>query len=450
VVDERINTKINFRSLGFKKYFKNTSWMFLERVVRLVLSFVVNIYIIRYLGAEKFGILSYAMSYVGLFATIATLGLDNITVRELVQTPSEKHNILGTVLSLRIFGSAIMMILILLSFLVVSESSASILLILIIAAGPIFQSFWVVDFYNQAKIQVKNSTLVHIVSLIVSSVLKVLLILLDAPLVYFAAVTSAEFLFSGIGFFITYQSQEKDFFKWEFRFNLGMKLLKDSWPLILSGLVIAVYMKIGQIMIGRMMTKTDVGYYSTAVRLCEAWYFIPMALASSLFPAIVNYKKISEELYLSRLQKLYDLLTWIAIGIAIPVTIFAEDIIIILFKAEFLPAASVLVIYIWAGIATFLGVASSQYLITENLTKMSFYRTLMGMIANVILNYTLIPIYGITGSALATLISYSVATFSIGFSRKTFFQVGMMLRSIFFINLFIWLKNQWQSQYRKN
>jgi O-antigen/teichoic acid export membrane protein len=447
--DERINTRIDFRSSGFRKYFKNTSWLFLERLFRLILSFVVNIYIIRYLGAEEFGLLSYALSYVGLFSALAALGLESLTVREIVQNPVEKANILGTVLALRLFGSGIMLLLIMISFLFIEESSGTILLIMIISAGPVFQSFWVVDSYNQAKVQVKLSTLVHISSLTVSAIIKILLMVFDASVIYFAAITSAEFLFSGIGFLISYQAQEKDFFRWKFRFDMGMKLLRDSWPLILSGVVISIYMKIGQVMISRMLSNTDVGYYAAAVRLSEAWYFIPMAIASSLFPAIVNYKKINEELYLNRLQKLYDLLTWTAIAIAVPVSFFSEEIILLLLGEEYLASAPVLVIYIWAGIATFLGVASSQYLIAENLTKMSFYRTLIGMIANVILNFILIPKYGITGSAVATLISYSAATFSIGLSRKTYYQVIMMFRSILFINLFKFVIKLWQSLFSK-
>jgi O-antigen/teichoic acid export membrane protein len=194
-------------------------------------------------------------------------------------------------------------------------------------------------------------------------------------------------------------------------------------------------MKIDQVMIKNFMEIKEVGYYAAAVKLCEAWYFVPMAVSTSVFPAIVNAKQTSEKLYLNRLQKLYDFLAAIAIIIAIPVTFLSGFIIDILFGPKFQPAASVLTIYIWAGVATFLGVASSQYLIAENLTKLSFYRTLIGMIINVILNLYLIPVYGINGAAIATLISYSLATLSIGFTKKTSNQISMMFKSILFINI---------------
>jgi O-antigen/teichoic acid export membrane protein len=202
-------------------------------------------------------------------------------------------------------------------------------------------------------------------------------------------------------------------------------------------------MKIDQVMIKNMLDSKELGYYAAAVRLSEAWYFIPVALTNAIYPAIVNAKKVNNKFYFNRMQKLYDILAWMAISIAVPVSIFSKDIINIIFGAEFQSAAPVLTIYIWAGVAVFLGVASSQYLITENFTKLSFFRTLIGMVINVILNLVLIPKYGIIGAAYATLISYSVATFSLIFIKKTSYQIVMMLKSIFLITLIQYLFEKW-------
>jgi O-antigen/teichoic acid export membrane protein len=195
-----------------------------------------------------------------------------------------------------------------------------------------------------------------------------------------------------------------------------------------------------------MMSEEALGYYSVAVRLCEAWYFIPVTLCNSIFPAIVNAKNVSEEFYSNRMQKLYDILTWLAIGIAVPVTIFSAQIIQLLFGSEYSSAAPVLTIYIWASVAVFLGVASSQYLINENLTKLSFNRNLIGMILNIILNFILIPKYGIIGSAVATLISYSLIIFTLSFHKKFNHQFRLMMKSIFLITLFNYLSDVFKNK----
>jgi len=205
-----------------------------------------------------------------------------------------------------------------------------------------------------------------------------------------------------------------------------------------------IYMRIDQVMIKNMMSDEAVGYYSAAVRLCEAWYFIPVTLCNAIFPAIVNAKNVSEQFYNNRMQKLYDLLTWLAIGIAIPVTIFSALIIQLLFGADFAEASPVLTVYIWAGVAVFLGVASSQYLINENFTKLSFFRTSVGMVLNVVLNFIFIPMYGIIGSAIATLISYTISTFSIITTKEGRFQTRMMLKSLSPITLLNYIAYSWR------
>jgi len=448
--NDNIETRIDFKSETFKKYFKNTSWLFTEKILRLLISFVVTVLVVRYLGPEQFGLLSYAISFYGLFSAISILGLESISIRELVKNPGKRDNILGSVFLLRLIGGIVTLILISLTLFISGESTDISILILIVSTSAIFQSFSVIDYYFRAEVKAKYSVYVMTASVLITSSLKILLIILEAPLIYFAIVFSVEFFAAAAGFLLVYKYNKLKIFNWKFRKELAINLLKDSWPLILSGLVIAIYSKIDQVMIKNMLDSKQLGYYAAAVRLSEAWYFIPIALTNSLFPAIVNAKNVSNKFYFNRMQKLYDILAWMAIAIAIPVSIFSKEIIYIIFGAEFQSAAPVLTVYIWAGVAVFLGVASTQYLITENYTKLSFFRTLVGMVFNVILNFVLIPEYGIIGAAYATLISYSIATFSLIFIRKTFYQIVMMIKSIFLITLIQYLFEKWNILSEKN
>lgn len=444
--EKKIDTKINFGSDSFKKYFANTSWLLFEKVARLVLNFFVTVYVIRYLGPNEFGLYSYAISFYGLFVAFVSLGLESISIRELVKHPEKRDDILGSVFYTQLGGAVIAISLIALTLIITSEELFTSTLILIISASSFFQTFNVIDYYFRSTVKAKYSVYVLFTSVLLVSLIKFTLILLEAPLIYFIIAFAFEFVFNAIGYFIVYHLQKLKVVRWKFDKNLAISLLKDSWPLILSGVVVSIYMKVDQVLIKNMLDVKEVGYYAAAVRLSESWYFIPVAISNALFPAIVNAKNISKELYLSRLQKLYDILAWIAIGISIPVSFFSSDIINLLYGSKYLSSAPILTIYIWAGAAVFLGVASSQYLVTENLTKISLMRTSLGMIANVILNIILIPIYGIVGSAVATLISYALATFSIVLFKDTSYQFYMMLKSIFLINLIPSVKSLWHSR----
>jgi PST family polysaccharide transporter len=188
-------------------------------------------------------------------------------------------------------------------------------------------------------------------------------------------------------------------------------LLKDSWPLLLSSISITIYMQIDQIMLGHMIGDEAVGIYSAALRISAVWYFIPMAIVASTFPAILESKKRSEKQYYARLQKLFDLMVVISVGLALPTTFLSTSIVTLLFGEAYRDAGIILSIHIWAAVFVFLGVASSQWIIAEGRQVLSLQRSVIGAFVNVALNLWLIPVYGAVGAALATIISYSVAAF---------------------------------------
>jgi O-antigen/teichoic acid export membrane protein len=419
------------------KYFKNTSWLFAEKILRMIVGLFVGIWIARYLGPEQFGLFSYAMSFVGLFTAIAALGLDGIVVRELVKDENKRDILIGTTFFLKLIGAILTLIILFIATQFTSNDTLTNALIFIIASSVIFQSFNVVDFYFQAKVLSKFVVFANVIMHFIGSIVKIALILNEAELIYFAYAVLFESIILALGFIYFYSKQkELSFASWKFDKNTAKSLLKDSWPLILSAIAISIYMRIDQVMIKEMLGNEAVGQYAAAVRISEAWYFIPVVIASSMFPAIINAKKISEKLYYERLQKLYDLMVWLAIAIALPMTFLSDWVINVLYGAEYNQAGDVLMIHIWAGIFVFLGVAVGKYLAVENWTKKYFYRALFGVILNVILNYFFIPIYGVSGAAISTLLGQLVANYIYDiFDRSLHIQLKMKTISFFPIHV---------------
>jgi len=392
---------------GFMKYFKNTSWLFFEKILRMLVGLFVGIWVTRYLGPERFGLFSYAQSFVGLFAAIATLGLDGIVVREIVKDESKATELIGTAFYLKLMGAVVTLLVLVIATQFTSNNRYTNLLVFIIASATIFQSFNVVDMYFQSKVLSKYAVFSNIISLFISSIVKITLILINAPLVAFAWAILFDSVVLAMGFiyfFLKYSTCEIK--KIKFNKTIAISLLKDSWPLILSGVVISIYMKIDQVMIQEILGNEAVGQYAAATRLSEIWYFIPTILVSSLFPAVVNARKQSEELYYSRLQKLFDLVVWIAIIIALPMTFLSDMIVDILYGKQYSQSASVLMIHIWAFLPVCFGVVLGQFYIVENLNFDNLIRNLIGVFLNIILNCVFICNYGIKGAAYASLISF--------------------------------------------
>lgn len=402
----------SFHHQGFRKYFFNTGWLIAERVVRLLVGLFVGVYVARYLGPERFGILSFAMSFVALFGALATLGLDGIIVRNTIQNPESRDELLGTAFGLRLFGGLVLLGLVFEAVQLTNSDPQTQLIVMIIAAGQLFQAFQVIELYFQSQVLARLTSIANMGALILSSAIKLLLIWFGVSLFWFALAIIIESGLKGLLLSILYVNQRKTLRRWQFRFRQARLLLKDSWPLIFSGLVIMVYMRIDQVMIKIMLDNQAVGKYAAAVKLSEVWYFLPMIISQSLFPAILNAKKHNEDLYYNRLQKLYDLMVWLAIGVALMTTFLSVWIVTLLFGQEYREAGGVLAIYIWAGIAVFFGSVWSKWILAENDQRIVVYFHVIALITNIVLNFILIQIFGLYGAAWSTTLSYSISQLS--------------------------------------
>ena len=418
---------------GIRRYGANTAWLMGEKVLRMFMGLFVGIWVARYLGPEQFGLLSYAQSFVFLFTAMATLGLDSIVVRELIKDSSQRNVLLGTAFALKLIGSICILPLLWFGVQFTSNNSYTNLLIFIIASGTIFQSFNVIDFYYQSSVMSKYVAFANTISLAISSIIKIVLILNQASLLAFAIVGVFDAVILSLGLIYFYwQKTQHSLREWRFDRVVAKRLLKDSWPLIISSVMISMYIKIDQIMIKEMLDSNAVGQYAAAVRISEAWYFIPMAICNSIFPAILNAKKVSKKLYYQRLQSLYSLMISLAIVVAIPISLFSNIIIDLLYGSEYLLSGQILIIHIWAGLFVGIGVASNKWMISEGLQAYSVLNTTIGTFINMILNYLLINKIGVLGAALSTVITYAFASYFLQFffkaTRKNFYAV---IQSVF-------------------
>ena len=421
---------------GFRRYFFNTSWMFGEQVLRILAGLFVGIYVARYLGPEQFGVYSYAMAFVALFGTIAKLGLDSIVVRDLVNHPEERDVYLGTAFWLKLIGALLTLSLLAIAVQFTGNDAMTNLYIFIIGSGLIFQSFDVVDSYFQSKVLSKYVSIAKLIQLALSSVLKLYFIFIQADLFWFVLVSLIDQITVALSLVFAYWRQKIGGFFWCFNVGTAKAMLRNSWPLILSGVAVMLYMRIDQIMIKEMLGEREVGLYSAAVRLSEAWYFVPAIITTSLFPAIVNAKKTSEDLYHARLQRLYTTLVWLAIAIAVLMTFLSDWLITLLYGEAYKDAGQVLIIHIWAGVFVSIGVASGSWFTSENLQRYAFYRTSLGAMINVIFNLLLIRNFGLIGAAIATVIAQSMAAFFFDIlTKKTRVVFYMKLKTLYFANL---------------
>ncbi len=398
---------------GFQRYFQNTGWVFFARLGSMVVSFIATAYIARHLGPTNYGQLSYAVSFVSIFSFIAVLGIDQVLYRNLVEFPEKRNQYLGSALVLRLIGSAIAVILCLFFAILFSPKDVSFFLIILLSIGFIFNSSQIIGYEFLSRVQSKYPSLLSLYITIILNVLKIIVIILGGGVLYLGLVLLLESILYAIGYVYYRKKIFGMLSEWSFDKDITKKILVDSWPLMFSSAFALIYSRIDQIMIKNMLDTESVGLYDAAVRLSEVWYFIPGVIASSLFPAIINAKKVSEVIYYKRIQKLGLLLITLTTTIALCTTVITPYIVNIVFGSAFIGAVLVLKIYVWSNVSTALNTIVNFYLLAENHKKMLFFSSFLGMLSNVILNIFLIPAYGIAGAAIATLISYTLPFFMV-------------------------------------
>lgn len=414
----------------YKKYFYNTGWLIGEKIVRIIATIFVGVLVARYLGPADYGILNYGLSFIALFTPIATLGLSDILVRELVHNQKQEHVVLGTALGLRLIGS-IVVVLAVFGVVSLTEQDHYIrLLITIISLGLLFQPLDVLDRYFQSKVKAQTTVKAYLVSLIVASVAKVVCVFLKLPLLYFAYIQIGELLLLSISWGYLYLSTNNTFRTWKFDLSLAKTYLRESWVLVISSLSVILYMRIDQVMIKEMLNPVLLGNFTAAIKLSESFYFVPIVITSSLYPAILFGKQSSELMYRQRLQKLFDLLTWLAFPIAVGTSLFANFIALFLYGKDYPLAGQVLSIHIWCGIFAFWGTASTKWFIIEKIPRYITISTFTGCLLNISLNFWLIPHFGIRGAAIASLTAQVTTVFlSLLIFRKTRSLFRIMLGS---------------------
>lgn len=389
----------------------NIGWLFFDKILRMGVGLLIGVWVARYLGPQQFGLLNFATALSGMFGAVAALGLKGIAVRDIVREPDRARLTLGTAALLQLIGRTVAYLLLLgtIAYLRPDDALAR-WIVALLGFVMVLKVSEIAEYWFEARVQSKYTVWAQNGVFLFVAAAKALLIVLHAPLIAFVWATVAEAAIGASILLVVMGRQGLALADLQASVGRAKELLKDSWPLILSSVAIMVYMKVDQIMLAEMLGDESVGVYSAAVRMSEVWYFIPVAIVASVNPSIIQAKKQSEELYYARLQQLYGVMSSISVPVAIAMTFLSGIIVDMLFGSAYAAAGSVLAIHIWTAVFVFMGLVSSKWFMIEHLQKITFRRTMIGAVINVVLNLWLIPKYGINGAAIATVAAQGSGT----------------------------------------
>jgi PST family polysaccharide transporter len=402
-----------------------------DRVVRMGLGLFVGVWVARYLGPAQFGSLNFALAFVALFGTLTTLGLEGLVVRELLHHGEDTHEILGTTLALRGGGGILAVVFSIATLhLIQPHDTQALLLVSIMSVSLLFQAFDAIDSLFQSRVQSRITVWAKNSAFLCFAVIRVMLIHARAPIWSFALAYSGEIALGAVGLSLGYRLSGGRIATWRVSGKRAVALLRQSWPVIFSGMAIMIYVRLDTVMLKVMQGDFAVGLYAAATRVSEVWYFIPTAIVSSVSPALMTAKS-DPKVFDDRVRKLFSLMSATAYIIGSIVALASHAIIRILYSNTYSGAAPVLAVHVWASVFVFLGVAQSPWDLSKNLLTLSLYRTLSGAFINAAMNLYLIPRYSAMGAAVATVVSYAISgVFANLFSARTRPVVYMQMRAL--------------------
>jgi PST family polysaccharide transporter len=404
---------------------QNFGWLIADRGVRMSVSVVVGSWVARYLGKQDFGLLSYSLALVAIFAALTPLGMEALVLREIIQEPRLGGRWIGTMMG---FRAAAALVAVLLAFVSVfglrHHDPRAWLLVVILSVGVLFQSLESGELWFQAHIQMRRLVLPRLLLFLFMNCFKVLAMLRGAGVLWFSLLTALEQAVSGALTWIIVRNSLGPENRLSFEAARGRAVMRHCWPLALSALSVILYMKLSQIILSGLLGDAALGVYAAAIKIPEAATFLPAILASSLLPSLIRSRDEGPQAYRVALRRFFRINALLALSICIPVSLGAHWIIRLLFGSAYGEAGPVMAVQVWSLLFVFLGVARGQHLLNELLTHLPLWFSCFGLVVNLVACLLLIPRFGVMGAAVATVVSQFASAFLSSFIHPKTREMG--------------------------
>ena len=409
-----------------KKALKNIAWAVSGKIVSLLSVLVVGIIVARYLGKEQYGVMNYVISFIAIFQVFADFGLDFIQIREESKNPASRDTIIGTVFTLKIIFAILTFIAVAVTTFIFEKEAEIRWYILLYAFSIILNTTWVSRNHFTSIVWNEYVVKTEISRSIIGMIIKVGMVILHLPLVWFILSLLIDSFILATGYIASYIKKIDSIRKWTFDKELAVFLLKQSYPLLLSGAAIIVYNRIDQIMIGKMIDLSHLGVYSVVVRFTELLVFVPTIISQTISPMLVEAREKDIAKYEESSRVFMNVTVSVCIILAILTCLLSYPIVYVTFGQTYIGATSVLAILSFKVIGDALSQTSGQLIIIEGRQLYAPIRNIIGCVTCVALNFVLISRYGIHGAAvtavITTLVSGTLADFFIPSYKHIFFK----------------------------
>lgn len=412
------------------KVFKNASWIIGCKIAQSALTFIVTMLVARFLGPSNYGLINYAASIVAFVVPIAQLGLGNIQVQELVNDLDHEGEITGTTIVLSVLSGCACVVGVI-SFVLIANGSEKETLIVCVLYSIIlfFQSAELLQYWFQSKYMSKYASVVSLIAFAFVTAYRVLLLVNSLSIYWFAVANAIDYIIISLTLVVLYYRLGGK--KLSFSAIIAKRMLAKSKYYIVANMMVAVFSQTDRIMLKLMIDDAATGYYAAAISCASLANFVYTAIIDSFRPLIFEHYKVSKELFEQTMAKLYSIIIYLSLIECLFVTIFAHYIICIIYGEAYLDAVQPLRLAVWYSTFSFIGMIRNIWILAEAQQKWLWIINLSGAFMNVVLNFVLIPRFGISGAACASLLTQFFANVVVSYIIPgTRYNTSIMIKGV--------------------
>ncbi len=416
--------------ITIKRVFKNASWIVFSKLIKAILTLIVTMIMARKLGPNNYGLINYAASLVSFIIPVMKLGIDSTLVHDIINHPHEEGKYVGTSIIANVI-SGLLCILGIIVFVLFANcgETETIIVCSLYSITLLFQAIEIVQYWFQAKLLSKYPSIAMLIAYIITSLVQILILLFGGNIYLFAISYSLEFLI--ISFMLLFLYKKDSPQKLDYSFDTFKLIFNKSKYYIIASMMITIFAHTDKIMIKFMIGNENVGYYSAALTCASMFSFVFAAIIDSFRPVIFEKKKVSNKQFEKYITSLYSIIIVGSLTVSLLMTIFSSLIISIMYGSEYNASISALKIIVWYTTFSYLGSIRNIWIIIENKQNLLWKINLYGAILNIVLNLILIPIIGINGAAIASLLTQIFTNCILGFLMKTIsYNNKFMINSI--------------------
>lgn len=394
----------------YNKVIKNASWIIVCRVFQSLVALVIGMISARYLGPSNYGLLNYASSIVAFMVPLAQLGLRNVLVEEIVSNPEREGKTLGTALVMSVLSSLFCVIGCAAFVSIVNAGERDTLIVCILYSfSLIFQMTEMIQYWYQAKLLSKYTSVVSLLAYTVVALYKVFLLVTEKSIYWFAISNALDYFVISVVLLILYRKLDNQ--KLSFSFSLAKQLFGHSRYYIVSSMMVTVFAQTDKIMIKMMLGNAENGYYSTAIACVGITGFVFVAMIDSLRPIIFESKKVDQKQFEENMSLLYSIIIYMGLLQSVFFTIFARPFVTVLYGEAYLAASPLLQIISWYTTFSYMGSVRNVWILAEKKQRYLWIINLLGALLNVIGNFIFILLLGAAGAAIVSVFTQFFTNF---------------------------------------